>query len=151
VQQATKVRPSQFLKPLILGVGFAFKVVYYALFAWWLDPWLRHKANRELVSDIERYLYFLISEPSAIRVLHSEWPTAEFLSDNLLFTICRWRDETNVSVAPRHCPRQSYQLGSLDDAARLLRTRAEDLNAAFSEEEFSRETRFYPPDFMRLG
>jgi hypothetical protein len=151
VQRATTVRVLEFLRPLILGLGFAFKIVYYVIFAWWLAPWLRHKANRELMSDIERHLYFLISGPSAIRVLHAEWPTAEILSGNLLFTISRWHDETTVSVAPKHSPAQSYQLGSLDDAARLLRTRVEDLNAAFSEEEFSRETRFYLPDFLRSG
>ena len=81
-------------------------------------------------------MYFLISGPSAVRVLRAEWPTAEVLSGNLLFTILRWRDETTVSVAPRHSPKQHYELGSLDDAARLLRTRLEDLNVAFCEEEF---------------
>jgi len=144
-----KIRGLELLRPLILGLGFAFKVVYGALFAWWLSPWLRHRANRELVSDIEGHLYFLIATPNDIRVLHTEWPTAEILSGNLLFTILRWRDETTVSVSPKHSPTQSYQLGSLEDAARLLRTRAEDLNVAFSEEEFSRETGFYLPDFLR--
>lgn len=154
VQKATKLRILEFLRPLILGIGFAFKVVYYVVFAWWLAPWLRHKANRELVDDIERNLYFLISEPSAMRVLHAEWPTVEILSGNLLFTILRWRDDTTVSVAPRHAPVQSYELGplvaafegrhfseqdivnDLADAARLLRPRLEALNATFSEEEF---------------
>jgi hypothetical protein len=149
VQRATKVRLLECLRPLILGLGFAFKVIYYALFAWWLTPWLRHRANRELVEDTERNLWFLMPEPRAIKVLHAEWPTVQILSGNLVFTILRWRDETTVSVAPRHSPTQSYQLGSIDDAARLLRERAEDLNVAFSEEEFSRETRFYLPDFMR--
>jgi hypothetical protein len=150
VQKASKARVLEFLRPLILGLGFAFKVVYYVIFAWWLAPWLRHKANRDLVSDIERHLSSLISGPSTVRVLHAEWPTAEILSGNLLFTILRWRDETTVSVAPRHSPTQSYQLGSLDDAARLLRTRLEDLNVAFSDEEFSRAREgFILPDFMR--
>jgi hypothetical protein len=149
VRNTTKLRVLEFLRPLILGLGFVFKVVFSALFGWWLAPWLRYKANRELVNDIERQLSFLISGRNAIRVLHTEWPTAEILSGNLLFTILRWRDETSVSVAPRHFPTQSYQLGSLDDAAKLLRTRLEDLNVAFSEQEFSRETRFYPPTFLR--
>jgi hypothetical protein len=159
VQKATKLRILEFLRPLILGIGFAFKVVYYALFSWWLTPWLRHKANRELVEEIERNLWFLISEPSAIRVLHAEWPTVEVFSGNLLFTILRWRGDTTVSVAPRHAPVQSYELGplvaafegrhfseqdivnDLVDAARLLRPRLEALNAAFSEEEFPRVKR----------
>lgn len=156
VQKETNLRILEFLRPLILGMGFVFKVVYYVVFAWWLTPWLRHKANRELVDDIERNLYFLISEPSAIKVLPAEWPTVEILSGNLSFTILRWRDDTTVSVAPRHAPVQSYELGplvaafecrhfseqdivnGLADAARLLRPRLEALNAAFSEEEFPR-------------
>lgn len=141
VQKATKIRILEFLRPLVLGVGFAFKVFYYVVFAWWLDPWLRHKANRELVSDIERHLYFLISDPNGIRVLHTEWPTAEILSGNLLFTTLRWQDETTVSVAPRHAPTQSYELGRLDYAAGILRTRLEDLNSAFSEYEFPHRAR----------
>jgi hypothetical protein len=154
VQKATQVRILEFLRPLILGLGFAFKVVYLVMFAWWLAPWLRHKANRELVNDIQRHLYFLISGPRAIRVLHAEWPTAEVLSGNLLFTISRWRDDTTVSVAPKHASAKSYQLGplvaaferrhfseqdvvnDLADAARLLRPRLDALNAAFSEDDF---------------
>jgi hypothetical protein len=155
VQKATKLRVSRLLRPLILGVGFAFKVVYYVVFAWWLAPWLRYEANRELVDDVGRYLYFLISERSAMRVLHAEWPTVEVLSGNLLFTISRCPGDTTVSVAPRHAPIQSYELGplvvalershfseqdivnDLDDASRLLRPRLEALNTVFSEEEFS--------------
>ena len=150
VQKATKLRILEFLRPLILGVGFAFKVVYYVVFAWWLDPWLRHRANRELVEDTKRNLWFLVQEPGAIKVLHAEWPTIEILSDNLLLTVLRWRDETTVSLASRHAPAQSYQLGPLNDAARLLRTRLEGLNTAFSEEEFSRLRQgFSPWDDMR--
>jgi hypothetical protein len=156
VQKATKLRILDFLAPLILGIGFALKVVYYVVFAWWLGPWLDHKANRELVDEIKQNLYFLISEPSSIRVLRAEWPTVEIPWGNLLFTIVRWRGDVTVSVAPKHAPVQSYELGpliaafegrhlserdivnDLGDAARLLRPRLEGLNAAFSEQEFPR-------------
>jgi hypothetical protein len=156
VQKATKLRILQFFGPLILGIGLVFKVVYYVLFAWWLGPWLDHKANGELVDDVTRNLYFLFPEPSSIRVLRAEWPTVEIPWGNLLFTIARWRGDTTVSVAPRHDPVQSYELGplvaaferrhfsehdivnDLTDAARLLRPRLEALNAAFSEQEFPR-------------
>lgn len=138
MRKTTKLRILEFFGPLILGIGFAFKVVYYIFFAWWLNPWLDHKANRELVEDTERNLWFLIPEAGAVKVLHAEWPTVQILSGNLLLTILRWRDETTVSVAPRHSPTQSYQLGPMDDAARLLRARLEDFNTAFSEEEFFR-------------
>jgi hypothetical protein len=154
VQQATKFRILEFFAPLIRGIGFVFKVVYNVFFEWWLGPWLDHKANRELVDDVMRNLYFLVSEPSSIRVQRAEWPTVEVLWGNLLFTIARWRGDTNVSVAPKHNPVQSYELGplvaafecrhfsehdmvnDLADAARLLRPRLEALNTAFSEQEF---------------
>ena len=156
MQKATKLRILDFFSPLILGIGFAFKVVYYIFFAWWLNPWLDRKANRELLDDITRNLYFLVSEPSSIRVLRAEWPSVEIPSGNLLFTITRWRGDTTVSVAPKHDPLQSYELGplvaaferrhfsehdivnSLADAAGMLRPRLEALNIAFSEEEFPR-------------
>jgi hypothetical protein len=53
----------------------------------------------------------------------------------------RWRDETTVSVAPRHAPTKSYELGPLDYAAGLLRTQLGDFNAAFSEAEFPRRVK----------
>jgi hypothetical protein len=87
VQKATKLLFVEFLRSLILGVGFGLKLVYYVGFAWWLTPWLRYRANRELVEDTERSLWFLISEPTAIRVLRADWPTVQILSGNLLFTI----------------------------------------------------------------
>ena len=109
------------------------------------------KADRELVEDTERSFWFLIPEAGAVKVLHAEWPTVQILSGNLLLTICsRWQDETTVSVAPRHSPTQSYQLGPLDDAARLLRARLGDFDNVFSEEEFSRVgADFRLSDFVR--
>ena len=154
MQKATKLRILEFFGPLIRGIGFAFNVVYYAFFAWWLNPWLDRKANRELVDDITRNLYFLVSEPSSITVQRAEWPSVQIPWGNLLFTITRWRGDTTVSVAPKHDPVQSYELGplvaaferrhfsehdivnDLADAARLLRPRLEALNAAFSEQDF---------------
>ena len=154
MQKATKLRILEIFRPLILGIGFVFKMVSWVLFAWWLGPLLDRKANRELVDDVTRNLYFLVSEPTSISVLPAEWPTVEIPWGNLVFTIARWRGDTTVSVAPRHDPVQSYELGplvaalecrhfserdtvnDLSDAARLLRPRLEALNAAFSEQEF---------------
>jgi hypothetical protein len=150
VQNATKARTVEFLRPLVLGIGFASKVVYCIFFAWWLTPWLRHRANCELVEDTERNFWFLIPEAGAVKVVHAQWPTVQILSGNLLLTVLRWQDETTVSVAPRHSPAQSFQLGPLDDAARLLRARLGDFNAAFSEDEFSRVgADFRLSDFVR--
>jgi len=150
VQRANNSPVIELLRPLVWVIGFVFKVVYYVLFAWWLTPWLRYKANRKLVEDAERSLWFLLQEPKAIKVLHKDWPSVQILSGNLLFTIVRWRDETNVSVAPKHAPTESYQLGFLDDAARLLQAHLEDLNAGFSEERFpSFSVDFKPRDWMR--
>jgi hypothetical protein len=151
----------EYLAPVFLSLGFVIKMFYNIAFAWWLDPWLRRKANRALLDDITAKLYFLVSDPNAnapqsIGVLQSEWPTVEIPWENLLFTVVRWRGDTNVSVAPRHAPGESYEIGplvaalesrhfserdvvnDLADAATLLRPRLQALNAAFSEQEFPR-------------
>lgn len=159
MQQATKRRLVEFVAPLFLGIGFIIKVVYYILFAWWLDPWLRRKANRALLDDITKNLHFLVSDSRAnvshsLKVVPSEWPTVEIPWGNLLFTLVRWRGDTSVSVAPSHAPGESYELGpvvaalecrnfserdvvnDIADAGDLLRPRLEALNTAFSEEMF---------------
>ena len=161
MQRETKLRILEAVTPVFLCVGFVIKMVYNIAFAWWLDPWLRRKDNRALLDDITANLYFLVSEPQAdvprsIGVRKSEWPTVEIPWGNLLFTVVRWRGDTNVSVAPRHAPCESYELGpviaalegrhfserdvvnDLVDAASLLRPRLQALNAAFSEQEFPR-------------
>jgi hypothetical protein len=150
VEKGTKARIVQFLRPLILGIGFVLKVAYYLVFAWRLTPWLRHSANRELVKETERSLWFLIPKAGAVSVLDGDWPRVQIFSGKLLFTILRWQDATTVSAGPIHSPSQSCQLGALDDVARLLQSRLEDLNAAFSEEEFSRVREdFSVWDFMQ--
>ena len=156
MQQATKLRILDFLSPVILGVGFIIKMLYTVAFAWWLDPWLKRKADRQLLDDTKANLGFLVSESSSIRVLPADWPTVEISWRNLLFTIVRWRGDTNVSIAPHHAPAEAYELGpliaaiesrhfserdivdDLVDAAKLLRPRLQALNAAFSEQEFPR-------------
>lgn len=161
MRQTTKRRLLEFVAPFFLGIAFIIKIVYYVLFAWWLDPWLRRRANRVLLDDITKNLYFLVSDPQTyihrpLGVLKAECPTIEISWGNLLFTVVRWRGDTNMSVAPRHAPRESYQIGpvvaalecrhlsdrdvvnDLADAGNLLRPRLDALNAAFSEQEFPR-------------
>jgi hypothetical protein len=133
-------------------------MLYIVAFGWWLSPLIRRKDNRKLVADITANLYFLISDPQAnvsrIGILQSEFPTVKVSWNNLLFTFARWHGETNMSVAPQHAPRESYQLGplfaamegrhlserdvvyDLADAGRLLPPRLQALNTAFSEPGF---------------
>jgi hypothetical protein len=79
MQRAIKSRVVEFvLRPLFIGIGFIVKMVYSVTFAWWLDPWMQRKANRALLDDITRYLYFLVSPSladisAAIDILPSEW------------------------------------------------------------------------------
>jgi hypothetical protein len=139
-------------------VGFLIRMLYIVAFGWWLSPLIRRKDNRKLVADITANLYFLISDPqsnvSRIGILQSEFPTVKVSWNNLLFTFVRWHGETNMSVAPQHAPRESYQLGPLfaamegrhlserdaaydfADAGRLLPPRLQALNAAFSQQGF---------------
>ena len=161
MKPAAKFRTAELARPLydlLLGVGFLIRMLYIVAFGWWLSPLIRRKDNRKLVDDITANLYFLISDShpnvSRIGIHQSEFPTVKIAWNNLLFTFVRWHGETNMSVAPQHAPRESYQLGPLvaalegrhlserdgvydwADAGRLLRPRLQALNAAFSEQGF---------------
>ena len=161
MKRATKLRILEFVAPVFLGVGFIVKMVYNVAFAWWLDPWLQRKANRALADDIRANLDFLISQAQVDisrtpTVLPFDCASVEIPWENLLFTITRGRGDTNVSVAPRHAPGESYELGpliaalerrhfserdvvnDLAGAGNLLRPRLQALNTAFSEQEFPR-------------
>ena len=156
MQTATKLRIWQFVAPLVLGIGYVIKIAYYVTFAWWLDPLLQRKGNRELVEEIKAKVPCLISKASSIQAVQADWPTVKIICGNLLFTIVRWQDDIALSVSPRHVPNESYQLGplvaavesrhfserdivnDLVDAEKLLGPRIKELNAAFSEQEYPR-------------
>lgn len=161
VQRATKLRIVEFAAPFFLGIGFFIKTFYNVVFAWWLDPWLQRNANRALWDDVQANLFFLVSggqlvSSRPVAVLPFDYASVGLLRENVLFTITRGRGELNVSVAPRHVPTESYELGSviaalerrhlsehdlvheLAGVAGLLRPRLQALNAAFSEEEYPR-------------
>lgn len=161
MQRTTKHRLLEFVAPFFLGIGFIIKVVYNIAFAWWLDPWLQRKANRALRDDVQAKLYFLASQ-SQVGISHPkgvlpfDYALVEIHWENLLIIVSRGRGDTTVSVAPRHAPQDSYELGpviaalehrhfserdiinDLGAAARLLHPRLEALNDAFSEQEFQR-------------
>ena len=110
-------------------------------------------------TNVQANLFFLVSEGQLVSsrrvaVLPFDYASVEVLRENVLFIITRGRGELNVSVAPRHVPTESCELGSViaalelrhlserdlvSDLARvagLLRPRLQALNAAFSEEEY---------------
>jgi hypothetical protein len=161
VQRQAKLRVWSFLAPLIVGVGFLFRVVYLVLFGWWLDPWLQRKSNRALREDVQAKFSFLTSENQVSishpkRVLPFDYASVEIRWKNVLITITRGRGNTTITVAPRNAPQNSYELGpliaalehrhfserdsfyDLAGAANLMRPRLEALNHAFSETELQR-------------
>jgi len=149
----------EFVAPFFRSATFVFKTVYNVAFAWWLDPWLQGRANGALLDEIHANLYFLVSQAHLdisrpITTLPFDYASVEIPWENVLFTFTRGRGELNVSVAPRHAPGKSYELGlviaalehrhfserdlvhDLAGAATLLRPRLQPLNIAFSEQEF---------------
>jgi hypothetical protein len=147
------------IRPPVLLVGFVVKMIYRAIFGWWLDPWLQRKSNRALMEEVRANLPFLfpngsVVEPPQIRVLPFDYASVEIGWENLLFSFTRGREETSVVVAPRDAPSMSYELGpviaalddsrysdryvihDLHDAANLLQPHLQALNAAFSERDF---------------
>lgn len=158
VQVRAKSRIWEFLAQVIMDFGYFLKVVYIALFGWWLDPWLQQKENRALLDDIRTNLNFLItSSPIDFsKQVKNVRSCAEVRIpwENLLVIVTRWHGETNVRVAPRHAPNDRYEIGpliaalerrrlsehdvvnDLVSAAKLLQPRLQALNEAFSEQEY---------------
>jgi hypothetical protein len=160
VQNTTKNRILDALSPVLVGFGFIVKVLYSAVFSWWLDPWLQRKANRALLDDVQSNMYFLVSQAKAVNspsaVLPFDYSSVEVLWENLYFVITRGRGDVSVSVAPAHARNELNELGptiaalegrhfsehdvvhDLGGAADLLRPRLALLNSAFSEQEYPR-------------
>ncbi len=146
--------------PFLAGIGFTVLGIYKLTLGWWLDPRDQRKTNRALLDDVQRDLYFLVSQAEMIdspqAVLPFDYSSVEILWGNLFFVITRGRREVSVSVAPRHARSDRSDLGptiaaledrnfsakdaihDLADAGALLRPRMDLLNAAFSEQQYSR-------------
>jgi hypothetical protein len=146
--------------PFFGGIYFVVTGIYKLTLAWWLATWRQRKSNRALLDDLQRDLYFLVSEAKTIKlppaVIPFDYAEVEILWRNVFFSFTRGRGEINVSVAPRHARNVRSQLGptiaalegrnfsakgvvdDLADAAALLRPRMDLLNAAFSEQQYSR-------------
>lgn len=153
-----KLRLWDFFAPTILGIGFIIDVVYIAFFGWWLDPWFQRRENRALLEDIKANLYFLITSPQIdlskqIKKVRQS-SEVKIPWENVLVTVTRWHHETNIRVAPRHVPADSYEIGpliaalerrhfsendvvnDLVSAATLLHPRLQAVNSAFSEQQY---------------
>jgi len=150
---------AELIRPPILAAGFVAKAVYMTFFGWWLDPRLQKKANQSLTEDVRFNLPFLfpvgrVAKQPRIRVLPFDYASVEVVWENLLLSFTRGREEVNVLVSPVHAPSVSYELGpliaalenkhfsdryridGLRDAANLLDSHLEQLNSAFSEQNF---------------
>jgi hypothetical protein len=156
VQQATKNRIFDLVAPLILGLGFLVKIILNILFGWWLFPLLQWKNSRAFMKEVKLKWGSLLSRTSSMTVAAGDSPTITIAQDNLLFTLVRWHDETAIRVAPRHVPAESYEVGlliaaieqrhysehdivnDLEGAEKMLLPRLDALNAAFSEQRYSR-------------
>lgn len=160
MQNTTKHRILDALSPVLVGFNFIAKVLYGAVFSWWLERYLQRKANRALLDDVQSNLYFLISQAKAVSspgtVLPFDYASVEVLWENLFFVITRGRGDVSISVAPAYARNELTELGptiaalegrhfserdvihDLKGVAALLQTRLALLNSAFSEQEYPR-------------
>ena len=144
------------LRPPLLALAFAFKIIHKICFAWWLDPWLQRRRNQSLCDDVQANLYFLYSGGQLITekrpaILPFDYAIVRIIFGNIVFCFTRGRDELNVSLSPRHAPNDTHilpiviavldskdvteqrEVSYLPDVAELLRPRLDALNHAFSE------------------
>lgn len=152
------------LRPPLLALAFIFKTVDRLCFAWWLDPWLQRRKNKSLSDDVQANLYFLYSEGRLVkekhlRILPFDYATVRIIFENIVFCFTRGRGELNVSLSPRHAPKDTHilqvviatldskdvteqsEVSYLSEVADLLRPRLDALNQAFSEQAY--------PDFQK--
>jgi len=151
------------LIPVLASFAFVGKLVNKVAFSWWLDPALQRKKNVALWNDIQTNFCFLTSQSQMdstfAKGLPFDYASVTIPSGNILVTITKGRGDVSVSVAPRHDPASNYALGpliaalegrhfgekdaihALAGAARLLRPRLEQMNAAFAVDEFSNTQR----------
>ena len=144
--------------PIFRGIGVIFKTIYSIAFSWWLDPRLQRKANEALWNTLQSNFYFLTSrgqrvEEKALVIHPFDYASIRIVLDNLCFCFTQGRGEFNVSLSPARSARDSYPLawviaaldskeakidpvGSLDDAARVVKLRLDELEDAFSDREF---------------
>jgi hypothetical protein len=160
MDRQTRVRIGNIVWPLFAGLSFVTKAIDRTFLAWWLWPLLQRKANATLWQDLRRDLPFLcregqfVEEKRSAKVLPFDYAETYVRAGNLLFCFSRGRGEINVSVAPSHAPRDSYQLAiviaaldckgiveitmptELADLNGLIQSRFDGINDAFSEAQF---------------
>lgn len=150
------------LGPIIFVLGHLVRAIYAVLFGWWLDPRDARKADARFNEDIRQKLPFLFTKYGATVVPTVDPPPRAFdaafvtLSvGNLNLRFLRARGDLAVEVSPVHLPAEWHELGlaamvteypqgigpraklfDLNDVARLLRSKWEELNTSFSAESY---------------
>ncbi len=146
-------------RPVYVVLGFLFSAVYNVLFGW-LEVWMQRKADSSLLYDVRTNFFFLFPAAEIVktpwyRVLPFDFASVTLNYKNICFSFARGRGELNVSLSPRHAPRETHELmyivaaldcvniskvttdSHLDGAADLIRPRLDALNEAFSERRYS--------------
>jgi hypothetical protein len=145
-------------RPVYLLLSFVLRFVYKLLFGW-LEIWSQKKADASLLYDIRVNLHFLFPMGSVVRerwyrVLPFDYASVRVNYGNVCYCFTRGREELNLSLSPRHAPREIYELAvaiaaldstdvteqkptsHLSDVGDVLRPRLDTLNDAFSESHY---------------
>jgi hypothetical protein len=141
-------------RPVFVALGSLFWFVNKVLFGW-LEVWTQRKADSSLLYDVRTHFFFLFAPAETVkerwhRVLLFDYASVRLNYKNICFCFSRGREELNISLSPRHAPRDAHKLtyvvaaldsvntskvttNGLDGAADLIRPRLRALNEAFSE------------------
>jgi hypothetical protein len=142
-------------RPVYIALGSLFSAIYKVLFGW-LEIWSQRKADSSLLYDLRTSFFFLFPLAEIVkerwyRVLPFDYASVKLNYKNICFCFTRGRGELNISLSPRHAPRDTHELsyvvatldsvniskvttrGDLDAVADWIRPRLDALNEAFSE------------------
>lgn len=161
MERRTRVQVMELLWPLFAAMYFIIRGLDKFFLGWWLGPLLQRRENQALWADVQRNCYFLYTKGQPLkdrwpRPLPFDFASVYLIYQNLRLCFTRGRGEMNISLSPRHLPKESYRLeiviAALDSkdfnevtsprnlaaAGDLLRTRLNEINSAFSETQYSK-------------
>ena len=112
-------------RPLLLLLGFLFRIIWKVVFSWWVNPLLDRWMQKFFANEVKEAMPFLFDQ-FAGRVIPDPRPEANdpgrsyltIATSNLVLKFSRWRSEDyEIRISPLFAPTDSYDfIDSLEAA-----------------------------------
>lgn len=112
-------------RPLLLLLGFLFRIIWKVVFSWWVNPLLDRWMQKNFANEVKEAMPFLFDQ-FAGRVIPDPRPEANdpgrsyltIATSNLVLKFSRWRSEDyEIRISPLFAPTDSHDfIDSLEAA-----------------------------------